>query len=349
MKRKIRIQKIFVILFLTFAVFNYNNCEVKVTKETAEEVQNPDENMEVEVGSSPVIGEGESESTEESGETVDSNGSGEIVVTAEENYAILLETYEVSQLYPNLKSNCAGCHVQGGSGPGPHASTDVEESLDNLLTHNTVGKVDLEETTNSAIYTKIKSNHYGIPVSKAGVILADIDLWVDAYNQKLGELIDQKQAENPEQEVIVETNVGDSDDTEESYLFQTDVQSLTKDSTGQVVFTIQNVGTLTVDTEYILGLEDESGNTPGFYNFKNPVLILFNPSPTRLTIKGMRGVLNESFSLLHGTWSSTDRTWSGAEIDGVDGVEIGYGTLFMPEGASGSDSIKFLFKEIIVN
>ena len=142
------------------------------------------------------------------------------------------------------------------------------------------------------------------------------------------------------QVIVEEEDNSEEEDLESAYKFTTDVQTipaLSSDIFTPIVFTIQNVGTLTVSAQYLLD--------HGYYVFKDPTLSLF--SGTKVQVNDMRGVLNETFSSQYGTWTSTNREWTVAEYSS-SAVEIGYGTLFMKASNVGADTIKFIFREIVV-
>lgn len=313
MKTKIRIQKIFVLLFMVFAVFNYNNCELsnnKTTKLIDEGENNPIENDDV--------------------NTTDSVSKPKLAsVTSIDRYNILLETYTGSNLHDELKT-CGNCHKGNHSG-GAHGENDAEKSLNDLLFYfsssfNTTGKVNFDNPLESVIYKKALEEHNG---ANAENILIYIKEWINSIEQKMKEF-DQSTDET------IDTNILGADSSSENDFSSqklSEIQISTEEITlpinnGLIDLNISDIGKLTIEFQY--------DSVQKLYILKNPTISL--TSESKILINEPRAIINGEIQKRYGTWSSVNQIFN-------DGDIIGNGSFFIEAVNPGQDKLKFGFVE----
>ena len=333
---------------MLFAVFNYNNCEVKVNNENNVGVvttPEPDE-----AGNSPILAEGEEEEGEGEGEGEDEGLNNNIeldtdlntglpdglndgieddetgvVLSSGEKYQALLETYQGSGLHSELKLKCSSCHS------GNHGSSDAQTSMDDLLTYKSNGKVNLNNPEESLLYTFVLSGHSG---ADADDLLEYITVWKESYESLATERLEEKIAAIEE-----EGGSGGGQETEDddaplnpnNWRSIDDLKFFSNNlllpmSAMPLSFNIDTVGSVSIDIEY-----DES---QGYYVLKRPTLSLENESDIKLV--EMRAIINNKLQMRYGTWSSMSGTFQ-------DGDIIGSGTMFIEVENPGRDMIQLGF------
>ncbi len=348
MKNKVRIQKVFILLFMCFAVFNYNNCELSSEKggsndpvdETLDNNQGGGDNG----GNSPIVGrdpgeEGDTKELDDSvfdaGDDEGSGSAGSVELTSAEKYDLLLEAYTDSYLHSTLVTNCGGCHKPDGyaEGYGVHGASDIETSLQDLLYYNyNQGKVDLEERDKSLLYTKVLSGHQGGESTATDILNNGINPWLDDYEVLAAAALEAKEqaVENGEvvsEEEDVELSSEAWRTVEDLNIFSTVVSLPTSESS--IGLTIESVGTISIDIDF--------DSDSGYYLLKNPVVV--TDSGGGVYINELRILLNEEFNIKYGTWSSIAATFNSGE-------KIGNGVFFIEAKNPGSDTLQLGFVEL---
>jgi len=323
MKNKVRIQKAFVLLFMVFAVFNYNNCELTSTSSNNSKV--------VPVGEveDPILNDKPNDKID----VAETDLTGVTELSSEIKYELLLESYTDSELHKELIT-CGSCH-KGSFSSGAHGDLDPENSLNDILTYyssafNQQGKVDFSDSENSVLYKKALEGHKG---ANADSILSNINLWINDYNTLIAGRLKDSIKEIPS------TDNGDGDTSSGTIDLlgdgENDFSSLRSFSTeislpvgtSTLSFHIDGIGQIDISIEYIA--------THGFYMLKNPTL----RSQGDVFLKEMRFFINGEVQKRYGTWSSTEGVFSDGEI-------LGSGTLFIEEENPGNDLIKIGFVDI---
>lgn len=354
MKNKVRIQKVFILLFMCFAVFNYNNCELSSEKGNREDpvdetLDNNQGDGDGDGGNSPIVGrepekEGDTTGPDDSvldngvDEVDEGSGTiGSVELTSAEKYDLLLEAYTDSYLHSTLVSNCGSCHKPDGyaEGYGVHGASDIETSLQDLLYYNyNQGKVDLEERNKSLLYTKVLSGHQGGESTATDILENGINPWLDDYEVLAAAALEAKEQAVESGEVVseeenVETSTGAWRTIEELNIFSTVVSLPTSES--NINLTIDSVGTIYMDIDF--------DSDSGYYLLKNPVIV--TNSGGNVYVNEFRVLLNEEFNIKYGTWSSIDATFNSGE-------QIGHGVFFIEASNPGSDTLKLGFVELSV-
>ena len=324
MKNKVRIQKIFILFFMIFAVFNYNNCELSNTnneEEVEEEVESglgeirfPKSGGTVKI---PKSGGSDTETTPKSGGTTDDGSEG-----STSSYDLKLEAYTGSNLHAYLVNGCNSCH-KGDYYKGGHGDEDVVISMNDLLYYGYVndstpyGKVNFDSPEDSLLYEKALTGHQG---ANASSVLEYINEWIDGYNQ----LVEESSAVLDEEEVV------------ESDIAWRTIEELVIISSEATLPTSNGVLSFEIDSNSSISVEVEYDSDQGFYLLKSPTIT--RSDNKEVYIKEVRSLINDQLLIKYGTWSSVDKIFSSGDI-------VGSGVLFIEDIDPGNDKLKFGFVE----
>ena len=359
MKKKIKLQKIVILLFMTFAVFNYNNCEFKIKGNSD---QAPGDKIDPNIDGTTEV-RGEEEITISSGDNSNNSGSeivdnlsgtetngdnnSNIQLSYSEKYQLLTDAYNDSNLHSILITSCGGCHHSGAgaSGTGPHGDSDVAISLNDLLTYNSlnfgvVGKIDLSKSDNSILYKYVANNHKGLS-GTAPTLLTYIDEFISSYESlaeiKLAEKIAAASEGNTDiniddggGEIIPPVDPSSNVTLDDFQLISEPI--VLSASTSVHLLTLPNVGSISIESEYL--------SEQGYYILKNP--IINTNSGHSFVLTELRGIINETYKEKYGTWTSINDTFNSGEI-------VGHGTLFVQAINIGEDTLQFAIRKLVEN
>lgn len=330
MKNKVRLQKGFILFFMTFAVFSYNNCELSNTS-NEEEIESGTEEIGVpksggsdttpERGDIPKSGgsDKDSETNSKSGGSTDDGSDG-----GTSTYDLKLEAYTGSNLHSYLVTGCNSCH-KGDYYKGGHGDEDVVISMNDLLYYGYVndstpyGKVNFDTPEESLLYVKALTGHQG---ANASTILDYINEWIAGYNQLLEE---STAVVEEEEEVVVESDIA-----------WRSIEDLTIISSEATLPTTSGLLNLEIDSNSSMSIEVVYDSEQGLYLLKSPTITRTDGKVVH--IKEMRSLINDQLFIQYGTWSSIDKSFSSGDI-------VGSGVLFIDEIDPGNDKLKFGFVE----